>query len=195
MSDARRVILERLRAAKLEPAPLPPLTGDWTRYPDLVEQFCSALSLAAGSAVKAPGRAALGPAIDALPAVRAAARRCSVLDGVTGNVDAASDIAELVQLDVFVGRAELGVAESGAVWLAPETASARAACFLAQHVVLALPSAELVHHLHDAYARLGERVARQSFGCFMTGPSKTADIEQALVIGAQGPRSLTVVLY
>jgi L-lactate dehydrogenase complex protein LldG len=70
----------------------------------------------------------------------------------------------------------------------------RAGLFLTQHLLLVLPRTELVPHLHAAYQRLGSRVGQSGYGCFLCGPSKTADIEQALVVGAHGPRSLTLVL-
>jgi L-lactate dehydrogenase complex protein LldG len=66
---------------------------------------------------------------------------------------------------------------------------------LAEHLVIVLAESDIVDNMHAAYERLGARLGEAAYGCFMSGPSKTADIEQALVIGAQGPRSLTVVCY
>lgn len=86
----------------------------------------------------------------------------------------------------------LGVAESGAVWVTPQSAHDRQQLFLAEHVTLVVSVASLVDTLHDAYAMLD--IAAAPFGCFVAGPSKTADIEQTLVIGAHGPLGLTVEL-
>jgi L-lactate dehydrogenase complex protein LldG len=95
----------------------------------------------------------------------------------------------------LIAPAQLGIAESGAVWLGESAVSVRAGLFLTQHLVLVLARQELVPHLHQAYERLGAEAGRTGYGCFLCGPSKTADIEQALVVGAHGPRSLAVVLW
>ena len=68
----------------------------------------------------------------------------------------------------------------------------RAIYFIAQHLVLVVPREALLDHLHQAYERLS--FAGAGYGLFISGPSKTADIEQSLVIGAHGARSLTVLL-
>ena len=98
----------------------------------------------------------------------------------------------LAGLDVLVCPGELGVAENGAVWLGESGMGPRAAPFLTQHLVLVLDRSVIVPDMHAAYDTLD--VAREGYGVFVAGPSKTADIEQALVIGAHGPRSLTVLL-
>ena len=68
----------------------------------------------------------------------------------------------------------------------------RAIFFITQHLALVVPAEQMVHNLHEAYARIS--LGTSSLGVFISGPSKTADIEQSLVIGAHGPRSLTVFL-
>jgi L-lactate dehydrogenase complex protein LldG len=85
------------------------------------------------------------------------------------------------------------VAESGAVWWVPRDEAERRAAFLAERVILVVARAQLVDDLHAAYRLIDP--AASHYGCFVAGPSKTADIEQALVIGAQGPRALDVYLW
>jgi L-lactate dehydrogenase complex protein LldG len=85
-----------------------------------------------------------------------------------------------------------GVAENGAVWIADSVVPEPALLFLTQHLVLMLDRRQIVSNMHEAYERLS--FDERSYGTFISGPSKTADIEQSLVIGAHGPRSVTVLL-
>ena len=82
--------------------------------------------------------------------------------------------------------------EAVAIWVREEKVHPRAGMFLAQHIAVVLPAAALVHNLHEAYERISLGAA--GFSLFLSGPSKTADIEQSLVIGAHGARSCTVIL-
>jgi L-lactate dehydrogenase complex protein LldG len=95
--------------------------------------------------------------------------------------------------DLVVLEASVGVAENGAVWLSDRELPRRVLPFIAEHVLVLLRLDRLVPDLHAAYARIG--AADYGYGLFLSGPSKTADIEQSLVIGAQGAKSLQVYLY
>src|SRR4029077_8183250 len=109
-------------------------------------------------------------------------------------VDLASvgDPRELQDVDFCVLPAELGVEEHGACWLEPHGGAKRASAFLTQHLAIVVRADALVHNLHEAYALIS--IPKPGFAMWLSGPSKTADIEQALVIGAHGARSCTVLV-
>lgn len=89
-------------------------------------------------------------------------------------------------------RGEWGVAENGAVWVDGTTPARRAVLLLTRVLVLIVPSHRIVHDMHEGYARIIP--AAHPFGAWVSGPSKTADIEQQLVYGAHGPMELHVAI-
>src|SRR5271157_2166859 len=91
-----------------------------------------------------------------------------------------------------VVRSPLGVAEAGAVWLTQGELVVSALGVLSQHLVVLLDPAAIVATMHDAYGRID--LAASPYGVFMAGPSATGDIEGVIIHGAQGARSLTVLL-
>jgi len=99
---------------------------------------------------------------------------------------------ELDDLDLLVLEGEFGVAENGAIWITDDNFPIRVLPFITKHLVLIIDKSEIVPYMHDAYSRLKDQ--DYNFGLFLSGPSKTADIEQALVIGAQGALSLDVFI-
>ncbi len=101
-------------------------------------------------------------------------------------------LTALADVGLFVTEGQLGVAESGAIWISAPDSAPRAALFLAEHVLLVLAADRIVGTMHEAYDRID--VTASPFGCFVAGPSKTADIEQSLVVGAHGPTGLTIAL-
>jgi L-lactate dehydrogenase complex protein LldG len=67
-----------------------------------------------------------------------------------------------------------------------------ASSVLAQHLIVLLDPAAIVNTMHDAYGRNNLTVNR--YGVFLAGPSATGDIGGVIIHGAQGARSLTVLL-
>ena len=144
---------------------------------DWVAQVAWPLELEAGGGAAATATPSVYSAFPELPS-----------RGV-GRGDPAS--AAFEQLDLCVLRGEFAVVENGAVWQLPRSAFERRAALLTEHLVVVIEGDALVASLHQAYARID--LAAISFGWFLCGPSKTADIEQALVLGAHGPRSMRLV--
>jgi L-lactate dehydrogenase complex protein LldG len=99
-------------------------------------------------------------------------------------------VDQMQNIDVAILRGEFAVAENGAIWV--EKFRHRAIPFITQHLLLVISQKAMVSTMHEAYELLKSWKA-PGFGVFISGPSKTADIEQSLVYGAHGPRSLTVV--
>lgn len=119
---------------------------------------------------------------------------CSATPEVPGSrrVEDVSDPHALNDVDVGVVRSPLGVAETGAVWLTQAELVVNALGVLSQHLVVLLDPAAIVETMNDAYARLD--LTASPYGVFMAGPSATGDIEGVIIHGAQGARSMTILL-
>lgn len=102
------------------------------------------------------------------------------------------DPHELEDLELAILDGQFGVAENGAIWLEDANLGLRAMPFITEHLVIVLDRNKLAETMHQGYDLIGN--AKSGFGLFIAGPSKTADIEQSLVIGAHGAKSLRVVL-
>jgi len=113
-----------------------------------------------------------------------------------GDVDeslTALSAQQLVSVEKAYIKGHLGVAENGSIWVAESSMINRLLPFICQHLVLVLERKDIVATMHHAYQQLN--TFKEGFGVFIAGPSKTADIEQSLVIGAHGARSLVVYVY
>ena len=99
--------------------------------------------------------------------------------------------ADLDGTDLAVVDGRIGVCENGAVWVQQDVEQ-RAVYFISEALILLLDRKNLVNNMHEAYQKID--TGEYGYGVFISGPSKTADIEQALVMGAHGARELTVLL-
>ncbi len=165
-------------------------------YPDPEKQFAEAFTSVGGKFVRIANREEVNPELEKIEAYAQARKIASLVAGVgksNFDLNALKDPHELEGLDVAIIAGEFGVAENGAVWVPGSALGPQRAVFVVtQHLVLVVPASEVVHTMHQAYDRI--RFQGLGFGVFISGPSKTADIEQALVIGAHGARSCTLFL-
>ncbi|MBK0384148.1 LUD domain-containing protein [Pedobacter sp. SD-b] len=102
------------------------------------------------------------------------------------------DNHELADVELMILPTHFAVAENGASWVDDELFKERVLPFIPQHLVFIVEKEKIVPTMHHAYQLIGKK--KYSYGTFIAGPSKTADIEQSLVLGAHGPRSLRVFL-
>ena len=99
---------------------------------------------------------------------------------------------QLADVELAILESNLAIAENGAIWITEDQMGQRVLPFITQHLAVIINAKNIVATMHDAYSAIG--ITAQGFGAFIAGPSKTADIEQSLVIGAHGPRSMSLFL-
>ncbi|TWU02358.1 LutC/YkgG family protein [Stieleria varia] len=193
---SRQAILDALDSSPTTVPPLPELdVQQLTTFDDPLGQFIQSLAFVGGEAhvIDRPEKAY--EILSGIPAFSNAKQIASVVpEAVQGNVDAASfeDPHALSGLDWTIARGEFMVAENGAIWVDGETLPHRVMIFIAQYLAIVVPRGQIVCNMHQAYERVGK--VNAAFGIFVSGPSKTADIEQSLVLGAHGCRKLQVFI-
>lgn len=120
---------------------------------------------------------------------------------ITSNVDGCEiknfnpneedDPHNLKDIDLAIVKGNFAVAENGAIWMKNKDNRHRSLYFIAQNIVIVIDEKEILNNMHEAYERISFN--ENGYGVFISGPSKTADIEQSLVIGAHGPKSGYVI--
>ena len=185
-------LLEKLRQVTREQYDMPTTEVAGIAYDDTVAQFVD-MSKTVGSniIIAQPGDSLDDLVRKAYPDARTIASNLEGLTIATINPDTVAEAQDLNGTDVGVVAGEIGVAENGCVWI-PQSMKEKAVCFISEYLVIVLPKSGIVGNMHEAYSRI--TMPQTGLGVFISGPSKTADIEQALVMGAQAARGVTVII-
>lgn len=173
----------------------PDLAQDWTTYDDPTAQFAEILAGVGGVCVSVASLDEVQEHLRTIPAYNEGKEICHAVVGLpkgTVNLGSYDDPHQLETIDFAVLPGQFAVAENAAVWVNTRHFKHRVVYFIAQHIALVVPASQVVNNMHEAYERLSFEEA--GYGVFISGPSKTADIEQSLVIGAHGARSQIVYL-
>lgn len=190
--NARDNILARLRAVKAANSEQPQVDAIKSiSFEDRVAHFTEVVRSVGGEVVEQNGslEATLATLLNEGVAL---VSPLAELQGKALNPDEVADVHELGGEYTAVVRGEVGVAENGAVWV-PIEGRRKAHLFACKHLVILLDKECVVDTMHDAMKRVS--LDKLAYGAFVSGPSKTADIEQALVMGAHGAMKATVILY
>ncbi|MFN8349322.1 MAG: LUD domain-containing protein [Spirosomataceae bacterium] len=180
--------------AKNKPAltPLPVIQNFGNPYADLAEQFTAVLTAIGGAVVAVKDWEQIKAYIETHFAGKRIVTNLEALSATALNSWLHSDPHALDDVGLAVLQGQFSVAENGAVWVTETEMGQRAAPFIAETLALVVKKSEIVPKMHDAYVRIGNE--SYGFGAFIAGPSKTADIEQSLVLGAHGPKSMLAFL-
>jgi L-lactate dehydrogenase complex protein LldG len=190
--SSKEDILSNIRNNTKASYDMPDLHIDAITYPDKLSQFIGISKGVGGDAeILQPGED-LNAKIRALyPEAKVIASNLPEITIANVNPDEVAKPQDLNGTDLAIIRGELGVAENGCVWI-PQSVKEKAVYFIAEYLVILLPKDKIVNNMHEAYEAI--TMPEYGFGTFISGPSKTADIEQALVVGAQSARGVTVIL-
>lgn len=188
----KKDILENIRCHINLQYEMPDIDIQGIQYADKTAQFIEISKSVGGEAVILNQGNDINELIRALyPEAKIIASNLPDISLTTINPDDVQSPHDLNGIDLSIIEGELGVAENGCVWI-PQNVKEKVIYFIAEYLIIILDRNNIVNNMHEAYNQL--KFNDYGFGVFISGPSKTADIEQALVVGAHGAKGVTVIL-
>ncbi len=188
-------ILKKYRANVREKYDMPDLSDiKAIQYPDPLVQFIKMTESVGGHVIEVKEGQDINELVKEMyPDAKEIASNLPEVTIATRNPDTVGRARDLNGTDVGIIRGLFGVAENACVWI-PQTMKEKAVCFISENLVILLSKSQIVHNMHEAYKRIKFDETYDGYGTFISGPSKTADIAQVLVMGAQAARSATILL-
>ena len=188
-------ILKKYRANVREKFDMPDLSDiKAITYPDPLVQFIKMTESVGGHVIEVKEGQDINELVKEMyPDANEIASNLPEVTIATRNLDTVGRARDLNGTDVGIIRGQFGVAENACVWI-PQTMKEKAVCFISENLVILLPKSQIVNNMHEAYKRIEFDKEYDGYGTFISGPSKTADIAQVLVMGAQAARSATILL-
>ena len=185
-------ILGNVKKHILSDYDMPEINIEGITYLDKISRFAEMSKFVGGQAIVLEEGKDINTVIKSLyPEAKSIASNLQEITIATFDPDTVAEPTELNGTDLAVVRGEIGVAENGCVWI-PQNVKEKALYFISEYLVIVLDKTNVVNNMHEAYEKI--TMNEYGFGAFISGPSKTADIEQALVVGAHGARGVTVLL-
>lgn len=189
---SKELILGKIRKNNIVPqVDLPEYDNFGITYEDKFEQFAKIIKTVGGDAITTT-KEKLDEVIMSLYSEEKVIVS-NIEESNLGNFIAndENDAHNLKDIDLAIVKGEFAVAENGAVWLKNTDNRHRALYFIVQNIVIVVKKSDILNNMHEAYEKIS--FEDSEYGVFVSGPSKTADIEQSLVIGAHGPKSGYVI--
>jgi len=188
-------ILKKYRANVRDKFDMPDLSDiKGVTYPNPLVQFAKMSEMVGGQVIEVdPGRDVNVLIRELFPDAKEIASNLPEITIATRNPDTVGRARDLNGTDVGIIRGKFGVAENACIWI-PQTMKEKAVMFISENLVILLPKSQIVNNMHEAYKRIEFDETYDGYGTFISGPSKTADIAQVLVMGAQAARSATILL-
>jgi len=184
--------IKTVRHHIIEQFEMPQIQIKGVEYADKISQFMEMSKGVGGQAILLEGDKDVNVVIRELyPDARKVCSNVPSISIATTSPDQFDDPHQMREIDLGIIEGEIGVAENGCVWV-PQNVRQKVVYFVSEYLVILLDRKKIVNNMHEAYRDLN--FSEKGFGVFISGPSKTADIEQSLVVGAHGAKGVTVIL-